>query len=372
MRFSRFCRAVLCGAVLMPAPLMAGKYLQYFVEEDGRIVFDNQAFAAAYKGKDGLIDVDELAKDKEAAEKAKAAGGEIGSFKEPSRSPEVTWLERHVQIRGSYLNEKGSKDPAKFGLTKAENVPLYYNVDAAVTYISENITPGWELGGSPMSTTIEPFFEAHVSNNPKQSQNSLTYGVPTVFRLTSAKSENIADAFSDKQTQPTKAFVSDQAIYVMPLYQTNQEQETRAMLVSAVYTPTIPRLYEGVALQLFNDNLQFNWRPYGGFEFGSYFPDAEGDSDGIARTYFKVGAELTLFERFALTAFYINRINMTGEGQSTYNYFELSAILLLDRVLASKAGQINHFSVGVTWKRGEDAPDFQDINVLNGWLGVQF
>jgi hypothetical protein len=31
-----------------------------------------------------------------------------------------------------------------------------------------------------------------------------------------------------------------------------------------------------------------------------------------------------------------------------------------------------HFSIGITYKRGNDAPDFANVDSVNAWLGVRF
>lgn len=297
---------------------------------------------------------------------------------ELKQHPIISFLDKHLTVQNSFSEDKNATNPARFGLTHSPGVGTYYNIDAAVMLTSPEFNTGEIIFDYPLSWFVEPTFEAHVSNNPKQTQNSLTYSVPIVLNLGNLKIPDMdqppdqdpnQDIDGKDVAQPPHRFITLHQLYISPSFQTNQEQDTQVFFSSLYWTPTIPDLAVGKAFMSADRNFIFRWRPALGFEFGHYVDDQAATEPVVARSLIRLNAEIRLFKRLAFTAAYTNRLNMIGSPLG-YNYVEFSSIVILDPVV--EVDNVNHLTVGLTWKKGKDAPDFQDVDTLLGWIGVQF
>lgn len=279
-------------------------------------------------------------------------------------------LERDFKIRKSFLSDADSADPAKLSWTKAKDSAAFYQLDLAVMWTptfldSQRGWPDKKVGPDLLGWTVTPSFESHIATDPKASQNSLTYRIPVTLSYDiNGWARDLAGVSGGQM--PPRSFVENHALIISPTYQTDRQNGTTAMEVEIFYTPSIPDLALGVQKDLAPGWLSFRWRPFIGFELGEYTnTGSTGNANtDIARFSAKIQAELWFGKHLALAADYVHRTEISGD-QRSFNYAELSAIYLFDP-------SDKHFSTGVTWKRGKDAPNFQDVDVLAAWFGVKF
>jgi len=76
---------------------------------------------------------------------------------------------------------------------------------------------------------------------------------------------------------------------------------------------------------------------------------------------------LSLGDRFSLTGSYISRIEL-GEAGKSFNYGEVSGQLFLDPTLPTN-DEPPHFSIGITYKKDNDAPDFASVDSVKCMVG---
>lgn len=320
----------------------------------------------------------------------------------PSTAPEnaekspglIPWLERHVLIRKSFFNDKSINDPAKINWTKSKGEDAFYNLDLAILWkdfvASRRIAESKTFEVYFSST---PFFETHISNQADtheevRSQDALLWGVPFTFNfLPRDPPVSIADIEAGR-VDPPKHFVEGHSFSIIPQYRMDRLNDIRAFEVAAAYTPlTVPALNIGVSNQLFGLAwLQFRWRPFLGFEVGRYLDGNElvtpNEPEDYSRFFARVHAELEIIGRLALVTDYTWRKDLRKPNQD-HHYSEISLVVALDQdrevTTLDGAGKVKeqetvpaHFSVGITWKRGEDAPIFKDTDLFTAWLGTKF
>ena len=337
-------------------------------------------FADYDTNNDGQISPAEFAASTSALPPAVAMGpGKAAVVPEPESKPEksgwIAWLERDFQIRESFFTQEQAVNPAKLSWTKAKGQPSFYQLDAAVLWQPTFLTSGTTIGSKSLSWFIRPSFEAHVSTETGASQDQLTYRVPFTLNLTHGGAEMLAGMDTPGATPP-KRFITVHTLLASPTYQTDRHNATRSMAAEVFYTPTIPSLAMGVRQPLFGtDWLHLLWRPYAGVELGEYL---ERDATttlalerSVSRFVARAEAELLIGERLALTGSYVLRRELQ-DAERTFHYGEVSGVLLLDRILPESEEEQPHFTAGVTYKRGQDAPEFEDVDVVTAWLGVRF
>ena len=330
--------------------------------------------------KDGQISKAEFAAQAASLPPAVAMGpGKAALVPEPEAKPEksgwIAWLERDFQIRESFFTQEQAVNPAKLSWTKAKGEPSFYQLDAAVLWQPTFLTSGTTIGSKSLSWFIRPSFEAHVSTETGASQDQLTYRVPLTLNLTHGGAGMLAGMDTPGAT-PAKRFITVHTLLVSPTYQTDRHNATRTLEAEIFYTPTIPSLAMGVRQPLFGtDWLHLLWRPYAGVELGEYL---ERDATtklalerSVSRFVARAEAEVLFGERFAVTGSYVLRRELQ-DAERTFHYGEVSGILLLDTVLPASEEEQPHFTAGVTYKRGQDAPEFEDVDVVTAWLGVRF
>ncbi len=332
---------------------------------------------------DGVISKQEFAAYTAAEAKAKPATGKNEvAVEKPAKKEKgglVGWLERDFEIRESLYTPGGELDPsvnpAKLSWTKARHQDSFYQLDAAVLWKPSFLSGGTTIGDSALGWFLQPSFEAHVSTEPTSSQNQLTYRLPITLNYIPGGREILA-GMDDPNAVPKKRFITVHTLMVSPTYQTDRHNDTRATEAEIFYTPTIPSLAIGVRQPLFGSNaVQFLWRPYVGVELGDYM-DRDATTSllfekNISRFVARAEAELLFGERFAITASCVHRTEFNGEERS-FNYGEVSALLILDTKLPDNEKEPPHFTMGVTYKRGKDAPEFEDVDAVTAWLGVRF
>ena len=287
----------------------------------------------------------------------------------------IAWLERDFQIRESFFTPDKAVNPAKLSWTKAKAEPSFYQLDAAVLWQPAFLSSGTTIGMKSLSWFIRPSFEAHVSTESGAAQNQLTYRVPFTLNLTHGGQGMLA-GMDTPGTSPPNRFVTVHTLVVSPTYQTDRRDATRAMEAEIFYTPTIPSLALGIRQPLFGtDWLHLLWRPYVGVELGEYLERNATTQlaleRSVSRFVTRAEAELLIGERFAITGSYVLRHELSGI-ERTFHYGEVSAVIMLDTVLSESDDEQPHFTAGVTYKRGQDAPEFVDVDVVTAWLGVRF
>ena len=317
------------------------------------------------------------------------------NVREEKRFDLVKWIEQNFEIRESFFGPRSpsppntasefsalsgsiasiaSSDPARLSWTKPSNGSAFYQVDAAVLWRPDFLSSGTQLAGHPIAWFVEPSFEAHVSSEPGSAQNQLSYRSPLTLEYFPGGNEVIA-GMDNPNAVPARHFVTVHTFIISPTYQSDQDNNTRLFEGEIFYTPTIPSLAAGIRQPLFGlTKVQFRWRPYIGFELGDYL-DENGSTgatskSAISRFVFRSAAELSLADRFSVTGSYVSRVEL-NEGGTSFNYGEVSGLMFLDPTLPTN-GEPPHFSIGITYKRGNDAPDFANVNSVNAWLGIQF
>ncbi len=332
---------------------------------------------------DGVISKQEFAAHTATEAKTKPASGKSEvAVEKPAKKEKgglVGWLERDFEIRESLYTPGGELDPsinpAKLSWTKARHQDAFYQLDAAVLWKPSFLSGGTTIGGSALGWFLQPSFEAHVSTEPTSSQNQLTYRVPLTLNYIPGGREILA-GMDDPNAVPKKRFITVHTLMVSPTYQTDRHNDTRAMEAEIFYTPTIPSLAIGVRQPLFGSNaVQFLWRPYVGAELGDYLERDETTTlpieNSISRFVARAEGELLFGERFAITGSYVHRTEFNGEERS-FNYGEVSALVILDTTLPEDETEPPHFTMGLTYKRGKDAPEFEDVDAVTAWLGIRF
>jgi hypothetical protein len=307
----------------------------------------------------------------------------------------IKWIERNFEIRESFFSSgstsppgssaefaslsssvasTASSEPARVSWTKPSNGSAFYQLDAAVLWRPYFLSSGTEFLGNPIAWFIEPTFETHVSSEPGSAQNQLTYRSPVTFEYFPGGKEILA-GMDNPNAVPTRRFITVNTFIISPTYQTDQDNNTRLIEGELFYTPTIPSLAIGIRQPVFGlKKVQFRWRPYTGFELGDYLSQNKAtgfaSESNISRFVFRAAADLSLGERFSLTGSYVSRIEV-GEAGKSFNYGQVSGQLFLDPTLPAN-DEPPHFSIGITYEKGNDAPDFTNVDSVNAWLGVRF
>lgn len=282
-------------------------------------------------------------------------------------------IAKYFSIHKSFLSgvDKDSTDPAKFNWSHPHGSPSTYTIDLAVTLQKDYEPHKLDLFtalGYRWTPLLNGIFEAHVSTIPKTAQNQLLYQGLIEFL-------GVADT----------GFVQAHHLYIRPGYETDRQSNVRQKRLDVDYTPDLGLFGWGQAqsiFQLFGNNpsadspskrwpITFYWRPIVGGEFHSIdhglqvlrtatLPGLEEDY-GFFRLSLK--AEMNIADRLVLSSAWIHRTELYGGGGS-HNYLELTALLTLD--------PDKHYSIGTTYKRGEDSPAFLDLNTITAFVGLQF
>lgn len=338
---------------------------------------------------DGFISREEFARKPKSEKSVKEAPNKAAA--EPTPSPEnqskfLQFIQNNFEIRETFftadqkasdllgtdptaLKDTASTNPARFSWTRTASSGSFYQIDAAVLWKPSFLDHPPRAG---LDWLVQPNFEAHVSTKEGSAQDQLTYRVPVVLNYTPID----IIGMDTLGATPAPRFITTHRFVVSPIYQTNRDNGTRTLQAEFYYTPTIPSLAIGIRQPLFrNNNIQFLWRPYVGFELGDYL-DRDATtlmlvSSSISRFVFRGQGELLLGDRLTITGAFVHRTELNGDNRS-FNYGELSGVVAMDPTRTFKSKESPHFTAGITYKRGRDAPDFDNGNEITGWVGVQF
>lgn len=287
-------------------------------------------------------------------------------------------LSDYIGIQKSFLSGDGAffgraesilgsvkADPGQFNYTFNPEGDLF-TVDLAVLFRFLSIND--ELG-DPEDKWIPalyalPVFEAHISSSDSGTNNSLQLQIPFIFSF----SENIAAKVVNSQDSsevPESSFISSHYLIGSPLYQTDREFKTSIIGFDVLYSPGIPSL--GIGSPIREGKSRFRWRPLVGFEFGQVLDDG-GNKKALPEETFirataRIRAELLVIDKLTFSADYIWRLDLNGNNDLR-DYIDLSLTYFLD--------QSENISIGLTYKNGENTPQFVDVDELSTFLGFKF
>jgi hypothetical protein len=263
-----------------------------------------------------------------------------------------TWRDQYpglkpLSIRQTLLQDGKDKmsvnSPARFSLNR-DNLTSedYYTLDGAISY---------EIPLMADRLALSPTVEAHISNQSTNERDSVTYALPLTW-------------FS--RFDMDARWVKRHYLKGVGSFNTDRQQDTETVDASLLYTVDIPRL--GMGATLGKDNYPiFMMRPWIGLDYGSVnktggVPDLAAESSYL-RLRADLEATLWLADNFSLNGRYVHYTFLNGLERS-YNFAEISAVLYLDNA------QI--FSLGASYRRGESAPKFNDVDNATVWMGIKF
>ena len=294
---------------------------------------------------------------------------------QPKDDAVTSTIAKYITIHKSFLSgiDKDASAPGTFNWTKPKDADATYSLDLAVSLQKDYTLYVWDWFnalGYRWTPFINGVFEAHVSTITSSTQDDLQYQGLLEWLGRAENPDN---------------FVQAHHIYLRPMYETDRTKDVRDFRMNVDYTPDLDIFAWGETKSIATAQLgdfhpfrmlpktwTFYWRPIIGLELNSIdsglsVVSHDANLPNLANDYgffrMQVQAQLNISNRLALTASWVSRMQLYG-GCEDHNYVELSALCTLD--------PDEHYSVGVTYKRGEDSPKFEDLNVLSGFVGIQF
>lgn len=274
---------------------------------------------------------------------------------------------KFVEIQKSFSTPGAAATPARASLVISD-FQTAYSVDAAIKTRSDWINPKFELGGYGIKFSPSLLVEAHVRSTTDSSQNSITFSTPILLQ-----------AYPAEGTKLALPELKGGFLQLSPIkFVTDNEFDTKQLTTELKTALTVPRIGIGQVIPLKSlfttgdlsiadkSDVTFTWMPSIGFDGGVLLdgggnPKLEGQ-DGIFRFVAGVDAQLWLTRRFMIEgsiAFLADLLHRPG----SYVFIETGPVLYLDD--SEKA------AIGLTWKNGQAAPNFQQVNSLEAWFGVQ-
>ncbi|HEY1080801.1 MAG TPA: hypothetical protein VGE29_00980 [Prosthecobacter sp.] len=267
-------------------------------------------------------------------------------------------------LRKGFESPEDGANPAKFSWLRDKDDSSFL-IDAALQWKpDERFDAAGHWGISPLAV-----FEAHVSSSQKASPNSLSYrfGANVLYNTDGVGSQ-------------TESWLASHHLILDAKYETDRQGDTSALMAELFYTPVIPTW--GINAAKMNPRGGFPYfiiSPLLGVELGQYDSRRAGIApagDDLARAVLKVEAELALSPRLVLTGSLAQRYDLSGNDEG-HTYSEFSAIYYPLKDLPKNADgdvdmALSLVSIGVTYKRGEDSPNFEDVDSLLAWVGFRF
>ena len=242
----------------------------------------------------------------------------------------------NLTVQQSFSSEQGKALPAKLSYTYDRvKSTSFYNFDGAI---------GYTIDASDQ-LLISPAFEAHTTDQ---------------------KSATATDTLTGKILFE----YFDPAFYVT--FASAYDSDSRANLGIAGteldISPSwnwVPGLGKAYPL---GKSAGISWRPYLVTQYGHVLDDGGLAFLAADRDFVRLGGriESSLYlgqdASFVLTASYTNLNELTGL-RSSYDYFELNTVYYLD--------SLKRFSIGASYKNGDQSPKFQKQDIFNVWLGIK-
>ena len=281
-----------------------------------------------------------------AGEKTRISQSETSESSRKSSETFLDQISKQISIRKSFLSADDESEPAQFSWTKDKDEDSFYTLDFALL-----LHPRWndktlfdlqhKFSSFTLGWQLEPTFEANISTEATSAQDSLSYRLPVIL---------------DFLPNADDAYIQGIRLIVSSVYETDQNENTRTLGGDIFFTPTIRKLGIGAGLPI--GPAVFRWRPFVGFEGGNVIDDggnvALTDTSDYFRFSLKLHGELWLNlwfpGQFEAAVDYYFREELAN-GRAGYNYLEVSPIFYFDE------GQ--HFSTGLTYKRGKTTPNSQ-------------
>jgi hypothetical protein len=279
-------------------------------------------------------------------------------------------------------------DPAAFSFLHpaSSSSDDIYSIDATLEYSGrEKQVLGFRF--EPVAS-----IEAHVSNDPKASEDAIRLrgGIQKDFDFGNKESQS-ADLSEEKLND-----VLLQGLYLtVPVkYETNSQYDTQKLTIDPMISPNMPLIGIGELRPLFQPgpaNEQERrertrpenrhgawlvWRPYAGLEIGKTLdqPDPTKDNPEIFRVMGRVEGRVVFYDishalsinQFAVFADDTVRYlpgNFDDETGEDFHNFLRAGI---------DFGVTENFSVLITYKVGEDSPNFNKVESIGIELGIKF
>ena len=322
-----------------------------------------------------------------------------------------SWLEHNIQVRNSFYDTKEVESPAKISWNKNANEAAFYNVDVAVAGIMFTQHPKpFPVGDEDITVAPMPVFEAHVSNEAntrtsEKSQDSLLFALPILIGYQARLDEADFNDWMNGRVENVDGSGHKSSDWIMggqfilnPAYRMDRENDVKATEAGLYWRPGVwYPLGLNRTVEIIPHAVSFRWDPLIGFEGGHY----EGRGShfvklpedyvrGFARLHAEIGLGPLEQTPVTITADYTIRHEFLTVSND-YNYSEISVVDNLDAGRLepvadaynqpkkdSKTGKAQevfipgHLKLGVTWKRGKDAPTFKDVDTFSAWIGLQY
>jgi hypothetical protein len=303
------------------------------------------------------------------------------------RPPSSSWLDRvslvlenSVRIRDDSKQINGppvADDPAKLAWVKPRGENAYYTIDAAILWTPAFLDWDWkkfddeqrapsdlQLSTWEFAGRIRPSFEAHVSTQTGANRNQLTYGVPfegKAFRFPGTPQRAGGEIVDGP-------LFTGHSVALTPTYVTDRSASLRTWGVDLDYEPSMPALHlngDGPSPVFGYKQFLVGTTARAGFTWRSIEAGTGALSTGMDYSQFRAeaGIKAILVERLTLTGKYVGLTNLSGEGEN-HTFLEMSAELMLDKR--------EHFTVGVSYFKGEEEPTYEKVDTFTAWVGVKF
>ncbi|MCP5059105.1 MAG: porin family protein [bacterium] len=242
--------------------------------------------------------------------------------------------------------EKQDGKPATFSLNRSAGQSTVYSTDVAIIW--GEFFEGKKANHSPSAS-----LDVHISSDDTASENAL--------RLQGGWLSSWDAPFY------TSAMLK---------YETDRDFDTRkaTLELQGTFVPDGPDV-ACIHVYCWNDEelpVAFRWEPWIGTEAGYSFADGDSNEtdDGILRLLGRLRADVRLtflqkplrMKKVSLFAEETFRYLPLERGDSTYQFLTAGLTFELD----------DHVSLGLTYKNGEDAPNFEDIDTFGLALGLKF
>jgi hypothetical protein len=262
-----------------------------------------------------------------------------------------------LHVRNSALEVKGAQLPAQFSWVHTQGSEDAFQTDAAVSYDFA----GWKL--SPDGHWIlylKPAVEAHTSTLTTATRDSISAKVPM----------ELVYGVGEEQFVDPNYLLKSVLISVAPTFETDHKADTTSYGADVFVAPSVPKL--GIGAPWHIGFIYPSWQPYIGFENGYVTKTVGGmrSDTGFDRFVLKLHGQIFITNYFEVAADYTHR-TFLGDGpfansnDISFNYVEASAIFWLDPI-------DQHFSLGITYKKGEAPPKFTMVDSITAFVGIKF